>query len=239
MRGPGRGRRAGRRAPSPARRHGRHQPDARSTANRAARSATPARSAPATAVRHRHRHAEEAGRPARPCRPARGRPARASATRSSWPSTTSRRDRLRRAHSATHLLHAALRRHLGTHVAQKGSLVAPDRLRFDFSQPQADDAPTSSRAVEAEVNRFLRQNDEARVRDHGPRRGDRRRRHGAVRREVRRRGARRLDGRGRGRPHLLGRALRRHPCPAAPATSPCSASPARAPSPPASAGSRR
>ena len=74
-----------------------------------------------------------------------------------------RRDRIRRAHSATHLLHAALRRHLGQHVAQKGSLVAPDRLRFDFSQPRPMTAD-EIRGVEAEVNHFLRRNDEAAVR---------------------------------------------------------------------------
>jgi alanyl-tRNA synthetase len=69
-----------------------------------------------------------------------------------------RRAKLRRAHSATHLLHAALRRHLGSHVTQKGSLVAPDRLRFDFSHPKAV-IPDELAAIEAEINAFLRQND--------------------------------------------------------------------------------
>src|SRR6185295_16755261 len=69
-----------------------------------------------------------------------------------------RRDRVRANHSATHLLHAALRRRLGTHVTQKGSLVAPDYFRFDFSQPTAltrDDIE----AVEAEVNAQIRSNE--------------------------------------------------------------------------------
>ncbi|WP_068074397.1 alanine--tRNA ligase [Novosphingobium lentum] len=69
-----------------------------------------------------------------------------------------RRDAIRANHSATHLLHAALRHRLGGHVTQKGSLVAPDRLRFDFSQPVALTAEDIA-AVEAEVNAEIRANE--------------------------------------------------------------------------------
>ncbi len=69
-----------------------------------------------------------------------------------------RRSALRANHSATHLLHEALRRVLGDHVAQKGSLVAPDRLRFDFSHPK----PLTSQEiaqVEDIANRFVLRNE--------------------------------------------------------------------------------
>jgi len=68
-----------------------------------------------------------------------------------------RRSAIRANHSATHLLHEALRRALGDHVAQRGSLNAQDRLRFDFSHTKALTAE-DLRQVEAEVNGYIRQN---------------------------------------------------------------------------------
>jgi alanyl-tRNA synthetase len=68
-----------------------------------------------------------------------------------------RRSRLRANHSATHLLHEALREILGTHVAQKGSLVAPERLRFDVSHPKPMTAE-ELKIVEQMANEIILQN---------------------------------------------------------------------------------
>ncbi len=159
-----------------------------------------------------HGHPEARRRRVRACRPGRVR------ARSRWATAVlaeldhARRGAIRAHHSATHLLHEALRRRLGTHVAQKGSLNAPDRLRFDVSQPTPigrDDLA----AVEAEVNARIRENASCDHPPDDPRRGGRAGRDGAVRRKIRRRGARGLDGSGRGQPAgLFGGTVRRHAC---------------------------
>ena len=69
-----------------------------------------------------------------------------------------RRDAIRANHSATHLLHAALRNRLGEHVTQKGSLVADDRLRFDFAHPKPLSAEDIA-VIEADVNAEIRHNE--------------------------------------------------------------------------------
>ena len=102
-----------------------------------------------------------------------------------------RRAATRANHSATHLLHEALRQVLGGHVAQKGSLVEPDRLRFDFSH-QKPMTHEEIRAVEDLANAMILQNEAVETRLMAPDEAIATRRACSVRREIRRRGPRRV-----------------------------------------------
>ena len=222
---------------------GRPEPDARSTPSRAARSATPARSAPTAAAGRRSPTC--ARRPASSSTRAGSRRASSpAAPPPSSPSTTTGGAAIRANHSATHLLHEALRRALGDHVAQRGSLVAPDRLRFDFAHPKAM-TPAELAGVEAEVNAYVRQNTpvETRIMTPDAARGARARGRSSARSTATRCASSRwAPGRAAASAPAatpIRSSSAAAPMSRAPATSAPSSSSPRAPRPAASAGSRR
>ena len=140
------------------------------------------------------RHAREGGvHPAR--RPSALRRDRDRGPRSPPASMPARRQGIRRAHSATHMLHYALRKHLGEHAQQQGSKVDRDWLRFDFANPPA----LSAEDVAADRGRSQRRVSSAACRSAGRQMPiAEARKTGAmmlVRRKISRRGARGLDGR--------------------------------------------
>ncbi len=116
-----------------------------------------------------------------------------------------RRRNIERNHSATHLVHAALRKHLGTHVRQQGSLVDDHHLRFDFSH-HGPIEPEALQAIERDVNARIWENARGRDAADALSRCVAARCHGALFREVRGPGARRLHGR------CLDRVVWRHAC---------------------------
>ena len=148
-----------------------------------------------------------------------------------------RRDRIRANHSATHLLHAALRHRLGEHVTQKGTLVAPDHFRFDFSHPKPLTREDIA-AVEAEVNAQIRDNEPVDTRLMSP---DDAIAAGAMALFGEKYGDEvRVLSMGRGSDSgLFGRAVRRHPRPRARRHRAAQDHLAKARSPRACAGSRR
>ncbi len=102
---------------------------------------------------------------------------------------TERREHIRRNHTGTHLLHWALREVLGSHVKQAGSLVAPDRLRFDFSHFEAV-TPAQLQAVEDLANHQVIANEPVKAFEVSKAEAERLGRHRLLRREVRRHRAR-------------------------------------------------